>query len=694
MWQITICFSLNNFGGGQSMYKDNHLLNQFNAGLLEMRELFHGSGRLEDSNTKLDEIIKLLCLEIASVRDPSAKVPSLREILEKHADSNGLVVALNNALLLAGKSSILTNYDGDSLLGPNPKFNIAESEEPLARALAQIVLNSFNGYLRGNHTAKTFEFLNEAFCHFIRDNFRQNIEDAQYMTPPEAVNFMVNLGIDYLKNKKFTKTKPPIVCDPSCGVGSFLAQFYRNWVLVEGKKTVPTLLGQDKVDRMARLSLLNLALFGITDAKIYRGNSLLSGSPLDSYTEKCDLILTNPPFGARFKCSELSVHSNEFFPFLHNYINSRGGDIDSELLFLDRYVSLLKPGGVLLAVLPDSVVSSAGLPEYLRDQLHEQLTVRSITELPAVTFAQAGTRTKTCILELEKKLPKNNIVFMSKAVSLGYEVSSKKGVPYKKPEGENDLSLLNTIICESNSRRGSFGNLEVISEKPSCVTVNQKTITNKGWTPAHYSSDRLSTLQTIEALANTQDFEILPLKSLVTMPSKKRPKYQLPHNELKCISVLHLGAFGALNVKELLEYEPKTPGKFCQAGDILFSKINPRIPRALVVPDFPFDLTCSSEFEVMHPKDGYSAHEIMMLLLSEYAQKQIQSLTSGTSSSHNRIKTKELMSIKLIIPKPDSQKRNAYDELVKTFMTANIQLNDANTSLQEVWKEMDSLTTL
>ena len=318
------------------MKRDNQLLKQFNAGLLEMRELFHGSGRLEDSNTKLDEIIKLLCLEIASVREPQSKVPGLQEILDKHISNNGLVAALNNALLLAGQSSILTNYDGDSLLGPNPKFNIAESEEPLARALAQIVLNSFNGYLRGNHTAETFEFLNEAFCHFIRDNFRQNIEDAQYMTPPEVVNYMVDLGINCLKKKKFTKSKPPIVCDPSCGVGSFLAQFYRNWILHEGEKIHPILLGQDKVDRMARLSLVNLALFGITDANIYRGNSLLTGSPLDSYTEKCDLILTNPPFGARFSCSSLSLHSNTFFPLLHNYIQNREGEIDSELLFLDR----------------------------------------------------------------------------------------------------------------------------------------------------------------------------------------------------------------------------------------------------------------------------------------------------------------------------------------------------------------------
>ena len=675
------------------MKTGNILLQQFNTSLLEMRELFHGSGRLEDSNSKLDEITKLLCLEIASVRDLKLKIPSLKEILDKHISKNGLVSSLNKAILLAGKSEILTNYDGESLLGPNPKFNIADSEEPLAKGLVQIVLNSFNGYLRGTHTFESFEFLNEAFSHFIRDNFRQNIEDAQYMTPPEVVNFMVDLGISRLKRKRFTKVNPPVVCDPTCGVGSFLAQFYRIWSVNERRKFNPVLFGQDKVDRMARLSLLNLALFGISDAKISRGNSIQTGSPLDTYTGKCDLILTNPPFGARFDCSDLASHSSgAYFPFLYNYTQSRGGYIDSELLFLDRYLSLLKPGGTVLAVLPDSVISSAGLPAHLREIIQENWTIRSITELPSVTFAQAGTRTKTCVLEVEKIQPQNSVVFISKAQSLGFEVSSRKGVPYKKPEGENDLRHLIDIITGINVDQKVFQDFEVLSNSPSCVAISQSILVEEGWTPSHYSSDRLTTLQQIENLADSDEFEIFTLESLVSVVSKSR-RGILKSEALKCISVLHVGDFGSLNVRELIEYDPKTPGRPCGKGDLLFSKINPRIPRALVVPDLPFELTCSTEFEVMKPKAGHSAHEIMLLLLSMYAQNQICSLTSGTSSSHNRIKTKELLSIKLVIPKKGTQKRNKYDEAVKAFTEANTCLNESNILLQRAWKEMNDLVT-
>ena len=177
----------------------------------------------------------------------------------------------------------------------------------------------------------------------------------------------------------------------------------------------------------------------------------------------------------------------------------------------------------------------------------------------------------------------------------------------------------------------------------------------------------------------------------MSIPKRKNQEI-LDKKEQKCISVLHIGAFGTVNIKDFMEYEPKTPGKSCKQGDILFSKINPRIPRAIVVPKLPFELTCSSEFEIMQPKSGYSSHEIMLLLLSDYAQNQIQSLTSGTSSSHNRIKTNELMSVRLIIPKKDSLMREKYENAVKSFSEANIKIHEANIILQKEWGLINSLS--
>ena len=74
-----------------------------------------------------------------------------------------------------------------------------------------------------------------------------------------------------------------------------------------------------------------------------------------------------------------------------------------------------------------------------------------------------------------------------------------------------------------------------------------------------------------------------------------------------------------------------------------------------MVPDLGQPILCSSEFEVMRPKKGVDPYMVAFLLLSRMAQTQIQSLTSGTSASHNRIKTKELAQLSLPVPRSVSE---------------------------------------
>jgi hypothetical protein len=143
----------------------------------------------------------------------------------------------------------------------------------------------------------------------------------------------------------------------------------------------------------------------------------------------------------------------------------------------------------------------------------------------------------------------------------------------------------------------------------------------------------------------------------------------------------------------MLAYGPKTPGQPCVAGDVLFSKINPRIPRALVVPPTEFALTCSTEFEVLRPRPGYDPYEILVLLLAEQTQRQIQSLTSGTSSSHNRIKTGELLRISVAIPRKGTAKRKAYDRAIAAFRQASEALNASSMTMLASWETVNDLVT-
>ena len=149
--------------------------------------------------------------------------------------------------------------------------------------------------------------------------------------------------------------------DPSCGVGSFLATFYHR---ASEYQLLPTsrlrLYGQDKVERMARLATINLELFDAKDHKVYVGNSLVLGSPIDKLNGTVDLVLTNPPFGARFEDQYVRTVCGDNVPFFSGQ-RREGQTFDSELLFVDRNLRLLKDGGRLLIVVPDGVVSAKGV---------------------------------------------------------------------------------------------------------------------------------------------------------------------------------------------------------------------------------------------------------------------------------------------------------------------------------------------
>ena len=113
------------------------------------------------------------------------------------------------------------------------------------------------------------------------------------------------------------------------------------------------------------------------------------------------------------------------------------------------------------------------------------------------------------------------------------------------------------------------------------------------------------------------------------------------------MSVLHILGEGFIDVGAARKYKPSTPGVPIQPGEVLISRINPRIPRVCLVPDLGTRIVCSSEFEIMKPIRELDAYTLAYLLLTDAVQSQIRSLTSGTSASHNRVRTSSLARVQI-----------------------------------------------
>ncbi|WP_295454538.1 N-6 DNA methylase [uncultured Thiodictyon sp.] len=129
-----------------------------------------------------------------------------------------------------------------------------------------------------------------------------------------------------------------------------------------------------------------------------------------------------------------------------NWKQVKGGSIDPAVLFIDRCLQLLKPGGRLLIVLPDGILCNSGdryVREYIMGRKDEETgdfvggkaIVKAVISLPADTFKLSGTGAKTSILYLQKRraakddpnrfLPEQQTdVFMAVADTLGYLVKN------------------------------------------------------------------------------------------------------------------------------------------------------------------------------------------------------------------------------------------------------------------------------
>ena len=275
------------------------------------------------------------------------------------------------------------------------------------------------------------------------------------------------------------------------------------------------LVGADAAPMMVTLARLNLALRGAPRAQVfYTENSLTTDRLMPC---SFDLLTINPPFGtpkfgkgqddakARYEeeMEKILFHYRtdliptgkhkdaylrdgwswfktgkkalfEYSPTVAGmalggkpdskgqWVNVSGTSIDPAVLFIDRCLQLLKPGGRLFIVLPDGILCNSGdryVREYIMGKKDEQTgqflggkaIVKAVISLPSDTFKLSGTGAKTSVLYLKKRKARKDDpqkfaeepqgdVFMAVADTLGYEVKNNvedysRGLP-------NDLAII------------------------------------------------------------------------------------------------------------------------------------------------------------------------------------------------------------------------------------------------------------
>ena len=310
-----------------------------------------------------------------------------------------------------------------------------------------------------------------AFEEFLGKTFRGEL--GQFFTPRTIVNFMVEV---------LDPQEMETICDPCCGSGGFLikafeyvrakieakvqqekelikqeyytetyeklsdaekekiddkvnkffSQLNEELNINNDKSRIRTLsydciFGTDANPRMSRTAKMNMIMHGDGHGGVHHNDGLLNVNGI--FENRFDVILTNPPFGARveksLKITEADKYTDEerikkyqkrygdeYNKALKQVNNNIGKPLVSlykmgamstltEVLFIERCLNLLKPGGRMGIVLPEGVLNNSNLQK-VRDYVESKAKILLIVSIPQDVFIASGATVKPSLLFFKK----------------------------------------------------------------------------------------------------------------------------------------------------------------------------------------------------------------------------------------------------------------------------------------------------
>lgn len=352
-----------------------------------------------------------------------------------------------------------------------------------------------------------------AFEQFLGTTFRGEL--GQFFTPRTIVDFMT-----HVLNPKEGET----ICDPTCGSGGFLIkafEYMREQIeddikeakaklraeiegnnyenlsekeqlainerieimqstlnkeldtQVEGSRMYNLsrncIYGTDANPRMARTSKMNMIMHGDGHGGVHHHDGLLNVNGI--FEERFDVILTNPPFGARIDKSQKITEADKFtddaliakykdkygeaYENALKQVNDNIGksllslyDVGSmsgltEVLFMERCLRLLKKGGRMGMVLPEGVLNTSNLQK-IREYFEGKAKIILICSIPQDVFIAAGATVKPSLVFFKRFTEEEELQY------LGAKTKAEKEIRQKYID---QIKALQDKIAEEKSKK-------------------------------------------------------------------------------------------------------------------------------------------------------------------------------------------------------------------------------------------------
>ena len=180
------------------------------------------------------------------------------------------------------------------------------------------------------------------FVYISLQDIGQRKSSGAYYTPEKVVAELIDR---LYENDADLGAKT--ICDPCCGTGNFLLSL--------GTKGIDytNLYGQDIDPISVFLSRINIALMAPEMSAVdIRSRIIVGNTYFETFTQKFDVIVGNPPWGSDFS-EEDALRCRKLFK------TAVGKSIESYDLFVEKALSMLNYKGVLAFVLPEAILSVA-----------------------------------------------------------------------------------------------------------------------------------------------------------------------------------------------------------------------------------------------------------------------------------------------------------------------------------------------
>ena len=383
--------------------------------------------------------------------------------------------------------------------------------------------------LRENESKGDGDVLAEFFEGIVSEGFKQ--DKGQFFTHRNIVRLIVHgIGLDDLAvelvNGRKDQAKPrlPYICDPSCGSGTFLIEGMqlvtarlmagrgisntkrtREFIGVNFPDVTPNVWAREYIygcevyGDLGLATKVNMVLHGDGSINIYTGDPL--GNGLNSFgdydlpnrvsalarksvqpnhpyrkplNESFDAVISNPPFSIPKKSlPPRNVLEGNFL-----YFDKR----NSENLFVERWYQLLREGGRLGVVLPESVFDTTE-NLYIRLFLYKYFNIKAVVSLPELAF-QPFTSTKTSLLFAQKKTRREVEEYEARwrAGSREYQRLKRKVEKYQQGKDDDLRGLLHTLKSYLGDRcPGRFTGSSVDDALGECADDIEEVRRNPDW---------------------------------------------------------------------------------------------------------------------------------------------------------------------------------------------------------------------